>query len=414
MAWYDALLPRKRATDEIKKPVDNVWSFLSSGVKVHPTTDNVMSLPVVWACIHFLSEAIASMPWNVHIRQGENVSIDYESNLQYLLHDEPYQLYDSFTFRQTLMYWALIYGNGICEILRDEKSAVPTGFRIIPWNYVEVHQFLDDRLVYVINDNYGYRALTSDDIIHIKFFTKDGIIGVSPVSAMPDAFKEALSQLAFNISNFENGARIGGYIKHPNKLSNTAYERLKESWQQKYGGPENAGKTAILEEGAVYEKVAMTNAELGLSDMKKATNTEITAIFRVPPNIVNILDRATHNNIEHQGLDLVKYTLRPWVKKWEHEFNRKAFFYEERTPSDGYQRYCRMNMDSFLRADSKTRSEYYAAMHRIGVYTINDIRRQEGMNPIGPEGDQHMVQGAMVSIDELIDRLQGNGNGKDN
>jgi hypothetical protein len=130
--------------------------------------------------------------------------------------------------------------------------------------------------------------------------------------------------------------------------------------------------------------------------MRKLQDVEIARIFRVPLHFLQLMDGATFSNIEQRSLEFVLYTMLPWLGRWEAAIARDLL-------SDiDAERYCvRFNPASILRGDSQARAEFYSKMVNIGVYTINECRAMEGMEPV-EGGDTPIVQGAMISLQRAI------------
>jgi len=161
-------------------------------------------------------------------------------------------------------------------------------------------------------------------------------------------------------------------------------------------GGGNAGKTPLLEEGLEFVPLSMSPADTKLHEQYKGVIEEIARLYRVPLHLIGVLDKSSFNNIEKQSLEFVMYTLRPWVKRWESELNRKLFTDREQ---DRY--FIRFNIDSLLRGDSKARAEYFRSLYMMGVLSPNEIREILKLNPI-EGGDEYLHQGAMTTIKNIL------------
>ena len=387
----DSSLPQQNANFWV-----NLLPSLASPSKV--TAESALSVSAVWACVRVLSESIATLPFSVYQEKDGRIDAASAHPVHALLHDKPYKLYNAFTFRETMMIYACLHGNAVAAIVRNERTGRITGFKILDVRHLTVYCDVEDNLIYVYMPDgmKTARSYSASEVIHINTMSHNGIWGMTPIQAVEPTFQEALDTQKYQQGVTTNGARIGGFIKYPGKLSQEAFDRLRESWAKKYEGAGNAGKTAILEDGAEFVPISMNNKDLQIIEQRKMTVEDIARCYRVPLHLIGDLSRSTNNNIEHQSIEFVQHTLYPWVKRWESEINDKCFTQPEK--NDGY--YARLNLDGFQRGDSKSRSDFYATMHRIGVFSQNDIRRLEGYNPI-PDGDTYFVQGAMVPSDRL-------------
>ena len=144
----------------------------------------------------------------------------------------------------------------------------------------------------------------------------------------------------------------------------------------------------MIPQGGKFEKITIPNNEAQFIESRKFQVTEIARWFRVPPHMIADLDRATFSNIEHQSLEFVQHTLRPWLVRWEQELNRKLFPDDEDTgqPSPYYVEF---NVDGLLRGDVKARADYYVKGRQWGWLSANDVRRMENMPPI-QDGDVYV------------------------
>ena len=62
------------------------------------------------------------------------------------------------------------------------------------------------------------------------------------------------------------------------------------------------------------------------------------------------MDRSSFSNIEQQSLEFVKYTLDPWVVRWEQSIARALL-----TPEEKKTYFVKFNLDGLLRGDYQSR-----------------------------------------------------------
>jgi hypothetical protein len=120
-------------------------------------------------------------------------------------------------------------------------------------------------------------------------------------------------------------------------------------------------------------------------ETRKFETTEIARMFRVPPHMIQDLERATFSNIEHQSINFVVHTLGPWLTRWEQAVSRCLLGQVERK-----QLYAKFVVNGLMRGDIKTRYEAYAIGRNNTWLSPNDVRDLEDMNPI-PDGDEYNV-----------------------
>ena len=390
------------------KPVDKAadagYSFLfgrtTSGKPVNERT--AMQTTAVYACVRILAEAVASLPLHVYEYQDDGgKKLVHDHPLYYLLHDEPNPEMTSFVFRETLMSHLLIWGNAYAQIIRDGAGRVLGLYPLLP-DKMEVQR--DDRgnIYYVYSRNsdenpmfkeYGNIKLKAEDVLHIPGLGFDGLIGYSPIAMAKNAVGMTLACEEYGASFFANGANPGGVLEHPGVLKDPS--KVRESWNSVYRGVNNAHKIAVLEEGMKYQQIGIPPEEAQFLETRKFQINEIARLYRIPPHMVGDLDKSSFSNIEQQSLEFVKYTLDPWVIRWEQSLQRSLLL-----PGEKGKYFIKLNVDGLLRGDYQSRMNGYAVGRQNGWFSANDIREMENMNPIPDEegGNLYLVNGAMTKL----------------
>ena len=390
------------------KPVDKAadagYSFLfgrtTSGKPVNERT--AMQTTAVYACVRILAEAVASLPLHVYEYQDDGgKKLVHDHPLYYLLHDEPNPEMTSFVFRETLMSHLLIWGNAYAQIIRDGAGRVLGLYPLLP-DKMEVQR--DDRgnIYYVYSRNsdenpmfkeYGNIKLKAEDVLHIPGLGFDGLIGYSPIAMAKNAVGMTLACEEYGASFFANGANPGGVLEHPGVLKDPS--KVRESWNSVYRGVNNAHKIAVLEEGMKYQQIGIPPEEAQFLETRKFQINEIARLYRIPPHMVGDLDKSSFSNIEQQSLEFVKYTLDPWVIRWEQSLQRSLLL-----PGEKGKYFIKLNVDGLLRGDYQSRMNGYAVGRQNGWFSANDIREMEDMNPIPDEegGNLYLINGAMTKL----------------
>jgi HK97 family phage portal protein len=197
----------------------------------------------------------------------------------------------------------------------------------------------------------------------------------------------------YGASFFANGAAPGGVLEHPGTIKDP--KKVKESWTSTYAGTGNAHKIAVLEEGMKYTPISISPEQAQFLETRKFQINEIARIFRVPPHMVGDLEKSSFSNIEQQSLEFVKYTLDPWVVRWEQSIARLLFNEAEKKSL-----FAKFNVDGLLRGDYVSRMNGYAIGRQNGWMSANDIRELEDLEPIPSEqgGDLYLINGAMLQL----------------
>ena len=390
------------------KPVDKAadagYSFLfgrtTSGKPVNERT--AMQTTAVYACVRILAEAVASLPLHVYEYQDDGgKKLVHDHPLYYLLHDEPNPEMTSFVFRETLMSHLLIWGNAYAQIIRDGAGRVLGLYPLLP-DKMDVQRDDKGNIYYVYSRNsdenpmfkeYGNIKLKAEDVLHIPGLGFDGLIGYSPIAMAKNAVGMTLACEEYGASFFANGANPGGVLEHPGVLKDPA--KVRESWNSVYRGVNNAHKIAVLEEGMKYQQIGIPPEEAQFLETRKFQINEIARLYRIPPHMVGDLDKSSFSNIEQQSLEFVKYTLDPWVIRWEQSLQRSLIL-----PGEKGKYFIKLNVDGLLRGDYQSRMNGYAVGRQNGWFSANDIREMENLNPIPDEegGNLYLINGAMTKL----------------
>lgn len=371
-----------------------------SGATVNEFT--AMQNSAVYACVRILAESVAALPLHVYkYKDGGGKERDTNHQLYSLLHDAPNSEMTSFVFREVMMANLLLWGNCYAQIRRDNLHRPNALYPLEPQR-MQVERDNNNKIVYQYTPTTGegvqfknsatvtYRQ---EDILHIPALGFNGLIGFSPIAMARNAIGVSIACEEFGAKFFENGARPSGILSHPGTLKNP--EKLRESWHQAYGGTSNTGKVAVLEEGVTYESISIPPDDAQFLDTRKFQLNEIARIFRIPPHMLADLDRATFSNIEQQSLEFVKFSLNPWIVRWEQAFCKSLISETEKGKV-----FVKFNVDGLMRGDYQSRMQGYSIGRQNGWLSANDIREMEDMNPIDDEagGNLYLVNGNMAKL----------------
>ncbi len=377
------------------------YSFLlgtsTSGQAVNERS--AMQITAVYSCVRILSEAIASLPLHLYKYTDTGTAKATDHLLYFLLHDEPNPEMTSFVFRETLMTHLLLWGNAYAQIIRNGKGEVIALYPLMP-DRMNVDRDESGQIVYeymVSNEDAPINKdstvkLSPADVLHIPGLGFDGLVGYSPIAMAKNAIGLAIATEEYGSKFFANGATPSGILEFPGTVKEP--ERVRESWNKGFGGT-NTHKVAILEEGVKYSPISISPNEAQFLETRKFQIDEIARIFRVPPHMIGDLEKSSFSNIEQQSLEFVKYTLDPWVSRWEQSIKRTLL-----SPDEKMSYFAKFNVDGLLRGDYQSRMSGYAIGINNGFMCPNDIRTLENMDMIPEElgGNTFMVNGTMVPL----------------
>lgn len=352
----------------------------SSGKPVNAQTS--IASTAVWACVRVIAESVATLPLNVYSRSGESRQREDGHPIQIIVHDRPNDKQTSVEFREQMLYHLLLYGNAYIY-----KDLWPSGRvrNLVLLRPDRVSVRVDDsasesfpKLAYIVDTSkQGQRVYSESDILHIRGISSDGLIGISPIQTHRETIGVELAEREFAGRFFGNAARPSGILKVAGKLNPDAASRLKQSWESAHRGLDQAHRVAVLEEGIEWQALTIPLVDAQFLEQRRFSVEEIARIFRVPLHLIGELSRATFSNIEHQAIDFVTHTLRPWCVRIEQSLNKGLFF-----PSEQVTFYVEHVVDALLRGDIQSRYNAYAIARQNGWLSANDVRRLENMNSI--------------------------------
>lgn len=393
-----------RSRDKPQNRMSSAFSFLFGGTTSGKTVNErtAMQATAVYACVRILAEAIAGLPLRVYRYRsdgGKEKAVGHR--LYYLIHNEPNPEMTSFVFREALMSHLLLWGNAYAQIIRDGRGQVLALYPLLP-NKMDVSRSASGELTYIyrrdaeesrINPDSGTVVLRRDEVLHIPGLGFDGLVGYSPIGIAKNAIGLAMATEEYGASFFSNGANPGGVLEHPGVVKDP--KRVRESWNAVYQGSGNSHRIAVLEEGMKFQSIGIPPEQAQFLETRKFQINEIARIFRVPPHMVGDLEKSSFSNIEQQSLEFVKYTLNPWVMRWEQALQQALLL-----PSEKPKYFIRFNVDGLLRGDYQGRMNGYATGRQNGWLSANDIRELEDMNRIPNEdgGDLYLVNGNMTKL----------------
>ena len=387
------------------RTVGSSYSFYMGGSSAGKNVNerSAMQMTAVYSCVRILAEAVAGLPLHLYRYKedgGKERAID--NNIYHLLHDEPNKEMSSFIFRETLMTHLLLWGNAYAQIIRNGKGEVVALYPLMP-NKMQVDRDENGELYYIYTRSSDEAKtmdgvtvyLTPRDVLHIPGLGFDGLVGYSPIAMAKNAIGLAIATEEYGAKFFANGAAPSGVLEHPGTIKDPS--RLRENWNSTFGGSANSGKVAVLEEGMKYTPISISPEQAQFLETRKFQIDEIARIFRVPPHMVGDLEKSSFSNIEQQSLEFVKYTLDPWVIRWEQSLSRALLNEDEKRKY-----FFKFNLEGLLRGDYESRMSGYAVARQNGWMSANDIRELENMDKISAEdgGDLYLINGNMLPLNK--------------
>jgi HK97 family phage portal protein len=364
-----------------------------SGIRV--TADNSMACSAYTACIRVISDAVSSLPLHVYERLPNGGKAKAPSNPVYrLLHMQPNPWQTAQEFRDWMTGMYLHYGASYAEIRPGARGAISELWPLHS-SRMEAERLEDGRLRYRYKEPTGkITTYSQEQIFALRFTTEDGIKPIPTYKLFSNVIGLSQALESHAATYFGNGARPGIVLESDNPIPPEASERLREQWERMHRGPDRAFRTAVLPNGVKAHELSSSNEAAQMLESRSFAVYECCRIFRVPPHMVQQLDRSTYSNIEVQGTEFLQHCILPHLKRWEAAISRDLIVEDERY-------FAEHSVSGLLRGDHASRSAYYVSALQNGWMTVNEIRELENLNPIGPEGDKHFVQLNMTTLDKV-------------
>ncbi len=355
------------------------------------TVDRALRLAAVFACVRVLAESVGQLPLHLFKQTGATREPATDHPLYSLLAVAPNEFQTAQEFKEWITACLALHGNAFVFVNRVGGRVL----ELLPLNAPQVTPKQDKvtrEVTFDVRQSSGkVLTLTSDEVLHIKLFALDGVMGASPIRFAREAIGLAIATEQHGGALFSNGSAPGGVLTHPKTLGDVAYERLKTSWEERHSGPENAHKVALLEDGVTFTSTAMPSTDAQFLENRKYQRSEIAGIYRVPPHLIGDLERSTFSNIEHQGLDFVVHTLMPYLTRIEGRIRMQLL-----SPAERKSYFAKFNVNGLLRGDMAARSAFYTSQVQNGAMSPNEIRELEDRNP--RDGGEVFLQPANMVV----------------
>lgn len=346
-----------------------------SGASV--TAETAMRVAAVFACVRLRSGPVANLPLAIKRRVDERVREDAsDTAVGQLLRRKPNGWQTPSQFKRMMQAHTLLRGNGYAlkVVSRGEVRA------LVPMHpdRVEVKQDAQGRLSYTYTmPNGSITRIPQEEVFHLVGLSMDGIRGVSPIAYARETIGLAISMQNDGARMFRNGVRTSLVLEHPGKLSPEALDHLKASVEQYRTGGDAEGRALILEEAMKVSNLAITAEDAQWIESRKFTRTDIAMFYGVPPHMLGDTEKSTSwgTGIEQQTQGFVTFCLEDDLTMWEETINRDLI------PASSPDLYAKFNRAALVKGDIKTRWEAYVRGLQWGVYSPNEVRALDDMNP---------------------------------
>lgn len=361
--------------------VDALFRGLSSsGVKVTPIT--ALGVSTVYACVNVISKAISSLPLCIyeHSENGDKVKA-YNHPLYNVLTLNPSKNMTTSEVMGAIVSNLILRGNSYSLLGRDGLGNVRQMMPIEPSDMsLQIHPVTNE-IDYLVDGKKVQRSR----ILHVKGLSSSGVLGFDTTTLAKDTIGLAIALQDDLASFFKNGAKMGSILLSDKTLKAEQIQRLRDAFDSRHKGTDNTYKTAILTDGLRPFTERFSYQDSQLAEQRKITTQEIARTFGVPLSKLQIESATPRANVEESNRDFVTGTLRPIVVSLEQVLNLNLIPESQRNQFS-----ISFNMDALLRGNVEARYNAYRIGRESGFLSVNEIRRMEGLNGIGEQGDTYL------------------------
>jgi HK97 family phage portal protein len=347
--------------------------------------NTALQVNAVWACVSLISDTISALPVDTYIRK-DGIATPYRPRPAWVI--KPDASMPSVAFWQQTLISLLTDGNAFIRIFRDDQGKVINMIVLNPLAVSVSRNSLGQKLFAYSGET--RKVLTTDDVLHIagSILLAGDLRAKSPVDTLKENIGLAIALESFASRFFGQGTLTQGVIEYPGALTAEQAENLAKSFDRQHKGFRKAHKTGILSGGASFKPTTIANDQAQMLDSRRLAVEDIARAYRVPTDMIGLNNGGqSYNSIEQKQIAFVTHTLRPWLAKLEDAFSSLLPDYA----------FLSFNTDDLLRGDYATRIEGYSKMLQNGVFSTNEVRRKENMQPI-EGGDVIRVPLANVDI----------------
>lgn len=388
--WYPQL---RESIENPAHPLSAIFEDRKTASGQNVTEEKALAIGAVYACVKVISETMAQMDLEVVEKVGKYTRPNTSHANYWLLHAAPSPNYNAFEWKQGMLAYALLWGNGYSKVVRD-RFATSKELKILPaW---EVTPKITERgkVYYEWRSKDKTEIILQEDMIHLKNLGTDGLLGMSPIEIQRESLGNAMAKIDHEGAFYSNGAKASGILMTPGTMGDKEVNNVKTSFNKANEGTKNRFKTIVLEEGVKYQQLTIPQNDAQFLESKKFDQTEIAGWYRVPPHMIGNLTDANYSNIDAQDRAFAKQTIVPWTTRFQQEIDRKLFFEAERGKYSS-----QFNLDDLIKGDIKTRYEVYGMGIDRGILKPTEPREAEGWPMENTqEIDQFFMNGTMMPV----------------
>lgn len=360
-----------------------------TGTSTNFTSAKAIENSDVFTVVNLLASDVASLD----IEKKKN-GINERDELTHLLNIKPNSLYSGGTLKFIITANALLNGESFCEIIRDKKGKVFALNHLANSSVVlKLDETTNYRLEYRVGNGDKTRSLEPENILHFKFFTLDGLRGVSPLGSLKDDLSMQKDSKRFLANFFKNDTQTGGLLKMKHgKLSKEARDKIKKEWQESNAGVNNAHKVLVIDDTFDYEPIEVDTEILKLINASTFSTETIGKTYRIPRHKLGL--ETSNMSLVQANLDYLTSTLNSYLKVITNELNFKLI-------SNDKEKF-KFDTSPFKTVDVETHEKIVMDRFDKGIISLNEARIKTGDKPINHKNaDKHFVSLNYTTLDQI-------------
>jgi HK97 family phage portal protein len=376
--------------------VDDWYSVDTNSIQATP--NSCLGIPAVFSAVNIVSSNVAKLDLNVwKVNSSGNKTLDQKHNIQKLLKLRPNVYMSSFDFKRTMVANYLLWGNAYVWLSNFDTKGNVTELMLLNPNATTVeHEVTGGSIYYRSTHPMTNKPLVLQpyQVIHLKHFSTDGLVGKSPIRLVADSLGQKLGMIKHSKKLYENGTTTNFALKTQEFLSPEAKSNLRGAWQRANSGVENLGKVAVLDGGIDLQNISMPMKDAQFIETMQFSIREIASIFNVPPHMLADNSGLKYSNISHQAMSFLQECLQPILTMIQQEFLYKLMLPNEQTRYELI-----FDTSEMIKATDIERGQFYEMMVRNNIMTIDECRLLEGYNPL-PEDEKIPAAGNPIDNSE--------------
>lgn len=357
------------------------------------TPGTALQLAAVWACISLTAETIATLPLVLKAPDAKGKLVaQTQSPIYKMLRLTPNAYMTAVEFWEMMVASICLWGNAYAVKIRSAG-------RVVALDPLRPENVTVYRLGHEIRYRYSRGIQLDDysaaDILHIKGFGVDGLVGLSPVGMARQTIGRSIATDEASGSVFKSGLSAAGFIQYAGAFPTELQREEVRSRIASFTGSSNTGKVMVLENGMTYQGIAMDPADAQMLETRQFNIEEICRWFgRIPPPLIGHTEKSSSwaSSLEGMTIGWLKFGLRSYLTRIEQAVTKSLAL-----PATSVLKF---NIDALERGDSASRATLYASYSQNGLRTRNELRELDDVESM--EGaDALTVQSNLVPLDKL-------------